>query len=100
MSHLLRKGDGQPLRDAMQAAGLSGPKLAAATRLVDPAGKGVSAAAVGFITGRGQNAQARCRLRTAWLIAEALGQPLQSLFSMPAVSTVTVERSTPDAEEE
>ncbi|TJZ55576.1 XRE family transcriptional regulator [Streptomyces piniterrae] len=92
MTTLIRKADGQPIRDAMRAAGLSGPALSAATRLVDPRGKGVSPAAVGCITGRGVSAQDRCRLRTAWLIADALDVPLQRLFAMPTTSTDTVER--------
>ena len=92
MTNLIRKGDGQPIRDAMRAAELSGPALSAATKRVDPRGKGVSPAAIGFITGRGRSAQDRCRLRTAWLIADALDVPLQRLFAMPTVSTDTVER--------
>lgn len=104
MPKLHRKDDGQPLRDAMKAAGLSIPGLAEATRRVDPAGKGVSPSTVGHITGRGRTARERCELETAWLVAEALHQetnaPLQDLFAMPPRSTVTVERSIPDAEEE
>lgn len=100
MTHLFRKGDGQPLRDAMDEAGLSGPQLAEATKAVDPDGKGLSAAAVGRITGLGKTAQDRCRLGSAWLIAEALdaagaNAPLQRLFGrfpMPTNSTSTVER--------
>ncbi|MEC3993955.1 XRE family transcriptional regulator [Actinacidiphila sp. DG2A-62] len=107
MTHLFRKGDGQPIRDAMTAAGLSGPQLAEATKEVDPDGKGISPAAVGAITGRGSSAQDRCRLRSAWLIADALDAagadaPLQRLFSrfpMPKDSTSTVERSRSDAHE-
>lgn len=97
MSHLIRKGKGQPIRDAMKRAKLSGPGLAEAIKRSDPTGKGISAAAVGRIAGKGQTASDRCRLRTAWLIAEALDAPLQQLFSMPAASTVTVERSRSDA---
>ncbi|GCD46159.1 hypothetical protein GKJPGBOP_05906 [Streptomyces paromomycinus] len=92
MSTLIRKGDGQPLRAAMKAAGLSGPALSAATKRVDPTGRGVSPAAIGVIAGRGRTARPRCRLRTAWLIADALDAPLQSLFAMPTASTDTVER--------
>jgi hypothetical protein len=106
MTHLFRKGDGEPIRKAMRAAGLSGPDLAQATRYVDPDGKGISAAAVGRIAGQGETAQDRCRLRSAWLIADALdaagvAAPLQRLFSrlpMPTDSTSTVERSR-DADE-
>lgn len=106
MTHLFRKGNGQPIRDAMSAAGLSGPQLAEATKTVDPDGKGISAAAVGRIAGLGETAQDRCRLKSGWLIAEALDAagadaPLQRLFSrvpMPAVSTSTIERSKTDAQ--
>jgi hypothetical protein len=88
MTHLFRKGDGQPIRDAMIAAGLSGPQLAVATKAVDPDGKG-------------KTAQDRSRLGSAWLLVEALETkgvvaPLQHLFSrvpMPEDSTSTIERS-------
>jgi hypothetical protein len=105
MTHLFRKGDGEPIRAAMRAAGLSGPQLAEATKEVDPDGKGLSPAAVGKITGQGKTAQDRCRFGSAWLLIEALEAkgvvaPLQHLFGrfpMPSDSTSTVERSSPDA---
>ncbi len=100
MSHLYRKGEGQPLRDAMRAAGVSGPELAEATRRVDPAGKGVSAAVIGFLTGQGASARERCRINTAWWICEALDEPIQRHFSMSAASTETVERSKSDEPED
>ncbi|MFB7711650.1 XRE family transcriptional regulator [Streptomyces sp. NPDC056105] len=100
MPKLLRKSEGQPLRTAMESAGLSGPDLAEATRRVDPDGKGVSPATVGRLAGQGKTARNACELKTAWVIAEALDEPLQRLFSMPTRSTVTVERSRSDAEEE
>lgn len=102
MTHLFRKGDGEPIRKAMRAAGLSGPKLADATKGIDPEGKGLSPAAIGKITGRGKTAKDRCRLQSARLIARALDVPTQHLFRqfpMPSDSTSTVERSTPDAHE-
>ena len=104
MPKLHRKDDGRPLRDAMARAGLTIPQLAEATRRVDPAGKGVSTAAVGRIAGQGKTARENCELRTAWLVAEALhaetSAPLQDLFAMPSPSTSNIERSSPDAEEE
>jgi hypothetical protein len=101
MTHLFRKGDGEPIRAAMREKGLSGPKLAKVTRTVDPDGKGISPAAVGQIAGQGKTAKDRCRIRSAWLIADALESPLQALFSltMPTDSTSTVERSRSDAHE-
>ncbi|MEU6279791.1 XRE family transcriptional regulator [Streptomyces sp. NPDC047028] len=104
MPKLHRKDDGRPLRDAMARAGLSIPALAKATRQVDPAGKGVSAATVGRLAGQGKTARTTCELKTAWLVADALHQetsaPLQDLFAMPTPSTSIIERSTPDADEE
>lgn len=104
MPKLSRKGEGQPLRAAMARAGLSGPELAEATKEVDPAGKGVSPSTVGRIAGRGKTARDTCKLTTAWFVAEALHRrtnaPLQDLFSMPALSTSTVERLSPDAANE
>lgn len=101
MSNLHRKDGGQPIRDAMKAAGLSGPALAEATRRVDPDGRGVSAAIIGRLAGTGLSERERCRLRTAWLIAVALQAPLQNLFelfSAPRAVTVTEERSTSDGQ--
>jgi hypothetical protein len=104
MPKLHRRNDGTPIRDAMARAGLTIPQLAEATRAVDPAGRGVSAATVGRLAGRGETARDRCELRTAWLVAEALHREtpaaLQDLFAMPTPSTSTIERSTLDADEE
>ncbi|WP_042170193.1 hypothetical protein [Streptomyces sp. NBRC 110035] len=104
MPKLHRKADGQPLRDAMARAGLSIPQLAEATRRVDPAGKGISAATVGRLAGQGKTARTACELKTAWVIASALHEetntPLQDLFAMPEASTSRIERSSPDADEE
>jgi hypothetical protein len=92
MAKLNRKDGGQPIRDAMEEADLSGPELAGATRKVDPEGRGVSPATVGFMTGEGRSARERFMLRTAWLVAAALRKPLQDLFVMPPSSTSTKER--------
>lgn len=100
MSKLFRKGDGQPLRAAMKAAGLTGPELAEATKTVDPTGKGISPATVGRLAGRGKTARDRCQLWTAWLMTEVLDIPIQRCFSMPAPSTATGERSTPHDHED
>ena len=95
MTNLIRKGAGQPLRDAMKRNGMSASKLAKATKEVDIAGRGISAATVWKVTGSGDTATDECRLRTAWLMATALDEPIQAHFDMPTVSTDTVERSTP-----
>ncbi|MFE7232517.1 XRE family transcriptional regulator [Streptomyces sp. NPDC057596] len=90
MTDLIRKGEGQPLRDAMERSGLTQADVAARTREVDVRGRGVSLGTVVKVTGSGKTATDACRLRTAWLIATALGEPLQGVFDMPAVSTDTV----------
>lgn len=95
MANLIRKGNGKPLRDAMERHGLSAPQLAAATKRVDITGRGVSVATVYKLTGSGKAAADECRLRTAWLMTAAMDEPLQGHFDMPSVSTDTVERSTP-----
>ncbi|MFB7845460.1 XRE family transcriptional regulator [Streptomyces sp. NPDC056053] len=100
MSKLLRKGDGQPIRDEMKRQGLTLDGLSTKTRRVDPEGRGVSPAAIGRLTGQGRTARDRCELTTAWLIAEGLDARMHALFSMPTRSTVTEERSRIDVEEE
>jgi hypothetical protein len=92
MTDLIRKGEGKPLRDAMARRGVTQAELAARTRAVDVRGQGVSVSTVIKVTGRGKTAAERCRLRTAWLLATALEEPLQDHFDMPSVSTDTVER--------
>lgn len=103
MPKLHRKSEGKPLRDAMEAANLTIEELARATKEVDPAGRGVSPATIGRLTSRGRSGRDRCEQDTAWFVALALhaktNAPLQDLF-MPPHLTVTVERSTPDAQEE
>lgn len=101
MPKLSRKGEGKPLRDAMDRANLTIEELAEATKDVDPDGKGISPATVGRLTSRGKSGRKNCEWTTAWFVAEALHRktnaPLQDLFSIPAGSTSTVERSRPDA---
>lgn len=92
MGDLIRKGKGKPLRDAMERSRLTQADLAAKTKAVDVRGRGVSLGTVIKVTGLGETASDTCRLRTAWLIATALGEPLQEHFDMPSVSTDTVER--------
>lgn len=100
MPKLLRKGDGQPLRDEMKRQELTLDELAEKTKTVDPEGRGVSPATIGRLTGRGRTARDRCELHTAWLITAGLDARIHALFSMPTQSTATVERSSSDAEEE
>jgi hypothetical protein len=92
MTDLIRKGKGQPLRDAMKRRGLTQADLADKTKTVDVRGRGVSLGTVIKVTGQGETAADVCRFRTAWLIATAMSEPLQDHFDMPSVSTDTVER--------
>ncbi|MGW0552317.1 XRE family transcriptional regulator [Streptomyces altiplanensis] len=100
MPKLLRKGEGQPIRDEMTRQGLTLDELAEKTRKVDPDGRGVSPATIGRLTGKGRTARDRCELHTAWLITEGLDARIHRLFSMPTHSTATVERSRAHAEED
>jgi hypothetical protein len=91
----LNKGAG--LRSAMAAAGLDIPHLVEATRAVDPAGQGVSRAAIGFLVSRGKSARETTSDRAAALLAEALDVPLGDLFVIEesALSAVGESTSTP-----
>ncbi|MER7046717.1 XRE family transcriptional regulator [Streptomyces jumonjinensis] len=100
MPKVLRKSEGQPIRDEMKRQKLTLDQLSELTRAVDPEGRGVSPAAIGRLTGTGRTARDRCELHTAWLITEGLDARMHRLFSMPPHSTATVERSRADAEEE
>lgn len=99
MPKLLRKGEGQPLRDEMRRQELTQADLAEKTKEVDPEGRGVSPATIGRISGTGRTARDRCELSTAWLITEGLDARMHRLFSMSTHSTATVERSRANAEE-
>ncbi|MGW7085059.1 hypothetical protein ACWGH2_16425 [Streptomyces sp. NPDC054871] len=88
-----RLDKGVPLRDAMKAAGLDIPRLAAKTKEVDPADVGLSGSYVGFIVGRGKSAREECSDRAAELIAAALDQEVERLFE-PVVFTLAESTST------
>lgn len=100
MTELVRKGEGKPLRDAMARHGMSALRLAAATKKVDVRRKGIGSSTAYKLTGKGPEGDNPCRLRTAWLVATVLHEPLQELFDMPTVSTDTVERSTPHGDQD
>ncbi|MFD3614472.1 hypothetical protein ACFWWT_04315 [Streptomyces sp. NPDC058676] len=78
-----RLDEGAPLRAAMEAAGMDLSRLAARTKEVDPEGKGLSRAAVGFIVGRGKSAREECSDRAAGLISTALGKEVEEFFASP-----------------
>lgn len=101
MPKVTRINEGRPLRDALAEQHLTLDELSEKTKQVDPDGRGVSPATIARLTGRGTTARERTELRTAWLITEALDDRMHRLFSrMPTQLTVTVERSSSDAEEE
>ncbi|SCD45615.1 MULTISPECIES: hypothetical protein [unclassified Streptomyces] len=88
-----RLDKGAPLRAAIKAAGLDIPHLAARTKELDPTGKGLSPAYVGFIAGTGKSAREDCSERAAELIAQALDQEVTMLFE-PVFFTVVESTST------
>jgi hypothetical protein len=92
MSNLIRKGKGKPLRDALERHGLNAPQLAAATKSVDAKGRGISTATVYNVLDEDNGASDTCHMRTAWLMTTAMGEPLQTHFDLPSVSTDTVEK--------
>ncbi|MGA5424577.1 XRE family transcriptional regulator [Streptomyces lavendulocolor] len=95
MTDLVRKGEGKPLSMAAERAGLTAPQLAAATKRVDVRGRGIGKTTAYKLLTPGSDGGESVRLRTAWLAATVLHEPLQELFDMPSVSTDTVERSSP-----
>lgn len=99
MTDLVRKGEGKPLSEAAARAGLTAPKLAAATKEVDIRGRGIGKTTAYKLITPGPEASDTVRLRTAWLAATVLHEPLQELFDMPEVSTDTVERCSPHGDD-
>ncbi|MFC1410355.1 helix-turn-helix transcriptional regulator [Streptacidiphilus sp. N1-12] len=99
-----RRDGGAPIREAMAAAGLKIDALAAATKAVDPAGRGVGRATIGFVVATGASARERMSDRAATLLADALGAPVERLFapddiSMPAEYASTSRTGTTGAVE-
>lgn len=78
-----RLDKGARLRAAMEAAELDIPRLAAKTKDVDPEGKGLSRALVGFIVGRGKSAREECSDHAAGLISAALAGEVDDFFEEP-----------------
>lgn len=76
-----RRNGGQPIRDAMAAAGLRIETLAAATKAADPAGRGVGRASIGFLVATGASGRERLSDRAAELVAAALGEPVAHFFA-------------------
>ncbi|WP_441251150.1 helix-turn-helix domain-containing protein [Kitasatospora sp. McL0602] len=88
-----RRNNGEQLRSAMRAVGLTIPRLAEATRNADPLGVGISPSLIGFLVSTGKSGRNECSDRTAELISLALDVPIDELFlgglSVVADSTST-----------
>jgi hypothetical protein len=79
-----RVDGGRPLRDAMEAGGHTCRSLAARTREVDPACRGISLQLVSSLASDRTWSRDSCSPASATLIAEALGKPAESLFTIAA----------------
>ncbi|MGW2010962.1 XRE family transcriptional regulator [Streptomyces nigrescens] len=75
-----RLDDGQPIRDAIQEAGLSIERLAEKTKQVDPAGYGISRSAIGHMVSTGPSGRHGFARRSVDLVAAALERPVTELF--------------------
>ena len=84
-----RRDNGTPIRTAMKHAGLDIKGLAAATRQVDPEGRGLAKSAIGYMVGTGKSARDEHSDRAALLVAEALAVPVSRLFHEPVQPTAT-----------
>lgn len=78
---MYRLDSGQPIRDAMKAAGLSIERLAEKTKEVDPAGYGISQSAIGHMVSTGTSGRNRFEDRSCDLAALALDRPVQEFFT-------------------
>lgn len=76
-----RLDNGQPIRDAIHAAGLSIERLAEKTKKADPAGYGISQSAIGHMVSTGPSGRDSFTTRSADLVARALGKPVAELFT-------------------
>lgn len=85
-----RLEDGRPLRDAMKAGGFTCRSLAAKTREVDPAGRGISLQLVSSLASEQPWARDTCKPASAALIGRALGREgdpaglVEGLFTIAA----------------
>ena len=76
-----RINGGQPLREAMEAAGLSLKGLMRATQQADESGRGVSWQLLAFLATAQDYARETTTVRTAELIEDALSAPRGTLFT-------------------
>ena len=79
-----RLDSGQPLRDAMKAAGLNRVTLAERTKQIDADGLGVSQQLIAFVATDRKWGRETISVPSAVLIARALDKQESELFAMPA----------------
>lgn len=89
-----RLDNGTHIRTAMKRTGFEIKTLAAATRFVDPEGRGLGKTAIGYMVGTGPSAREEHSDRAAFLVAETLGVPVSQLFDVPESSAATESAST------
>ncbi|GGJ87378.1 hypothetical protein GCM10011583_18630 [Streptomyces camponoticapitis] len=77
---MYRRNGGKPIRDAIRRAGLSIPRLAARTKEIDPEGRGLSQALIGFYASEGASGRESASTRTTELMAAGLDSPIEELF--------------------
>lgn len=78
---MYRLDNGQPIRKAMEEAGLSIEGLADKTKATDPTGYGISRSAIGHMVSTGPSGRERFEDRSCALTAAALGKPVEELFT-------------------
>jgi hypothetical protein len=78
---MYRLDNGEPIRKAMEEAGLSIGRLAARTKQTDPSGYGISPSAIGHMVSTGPSGRERFEDRSCDLAAAALGKPVGELFT-------------------
>ncbi|MFI6103222.1 helix-turn-helix domain-containing protein [Streptomyces sp. NPDC051310] len=76
-----RRDNGQPIRDAMATAGLSIERLAEKTKQADPAGYGIKPSTIGHMVSTGPSGRDRFEDRSCDLVARALEEPIDKLFT-------------------
>jgi len=78
---MYRRDGGRPIREAIKREGISIPLLAARTKEIDPEGRGLSQALIGFYTSEGASGRESATARTAALVAAGLNSPTEEFFS-------------------
>jgi hypothetical protein len=80
-NRMYRRDGGRPIREAIKRAGLSIPRLARRTKEIDPEGRGLSQAFIGFYTSTGSSGREPISTRAAGLMAAGVDSPTEELFT-------------------